>query len=638
MNILDTPYYKTNLLKNANFFLERFPELARTMHLNSKTEIEKIVALIPTDYLLQEAKISSTEKIICTANIHGKFIHSKYNPIREAEQMLNSDFFTNDESKKNFVFYGLGLGYLPELYAAKNIDANLIIIEPDIFLFLFFLASRDLDCFFRHKNLSLILGAYPNEALNFLEGLPNKNYKIFKQNAIMDVSPSWFLELETLKKRKIEKDELNKNTLKKFGKLWTKNFFKNLSQLQKAFNILQFKNAFADFPVIIIAAGPSLHSVLPLIKKYADRFVIISTDTALRACLHFDLIPDFVLFMDAQYWNYLHIADMDLSSSILVTELAVYPPVFRLKTKANVLASSVFPFASVIENKFGGLGKVVTGGSVATACWDFARTLGSKKIIMAGLDLGFPNFQTHFKGSRFEEDANKSSMRLKTAEQYSHQALYSAHPEIAAGYSKKILTDARMKMYAWWFESKIEEFKDVQTFNLFPQGLKIPNMPAIFETQFIEIAEHSMCSFALKKTVLKIILDSERTKHNLSEIILSIKNELAELNCNAQKALEILDELYSDNLDIKNKNYLLKKLDSIDKILRTSEFNTSLGFDILINGDEPKDATLKDSGCSSSDETYKIQKKFYSILLQNVKILLQRISDTDISNEINSKR
>ena len=620
MSILNIPCLKINLFNNAKLFSLRFPELANKIGLNSKTGIEKLISAIPKQYVLTESKCTSENGAVYTANVNGKFIHSKYNPIHEAEQILRSDFFLQSKNKTACVFYGLGLGYLPEMYILQNSKADAVIVEPDIFLFLFFLASRPLFSFFEHKNIALLLGVYPDEVLNAFEDMQWQDYNIFKQTSVMEVSASWFSELEILQKRRDGKKNINKNTLKKFGTIWTKNFFKNLPQLEHFINVSAFNNTFNDYSALIIAAGPSLNSVLPLIKQYSDKFIVIAADTAVRACLHSGITPDFILFMDAQYWNYLHIADMNIESSILITELAVYPPVFRKKTKATVLASSVFPFAKLIEEKIGGIGKIVTGGSVATACWDFARILGVKEIIALGLDLGFPAFKTHFKGSRFEEEENKKSMRFKTAESASHIALYSAHPEIAESYCGSVLTDARMKMYAWWFESKLAEFPAPKTFNLMPQGLKIPNMSALTEKEFLKKAEMSVCNFTVKQNKINTILNfaKQQNKKNIKTVLSDIKKELSQIETLVNKALMLSADLSALNMqNSETKNRLCNELKRIDNKLLKSTFNRCMGFDLLLSGEE-LDTHVDDTS------------RFYYLLAENIKILSRYVNAIDV--------
>ncbi|UTY23774.1 motility associated factor glycosyltransferase family protein [Treponema denticola] len=614
-----------NLFYNAELFTRRFPELSAALGLDSEIGIKQFAERISKSYYLEETKLKGKDKKIFTACINGKYIHSKYNPISEAEKNISLDFFEDKKAKSSCVFYGLGLGYTQELYAKKYPKSSLIIIEPDLFVFFLFLQSRPLDDFFMHENLILLLGLYPKDVLDFFESKSFFALPIFKIHSLIDVSASWFSEFEALKKRRNEKTNLNKNTLKKFGKLWLKNFLKNKTQVENLPGILHLKNLFYSYPCMIIAAGPGLDDTINLVKENEDKFIIIAADTAVRACHRHGLKPDFILLMDAQYWNYLHLADLDISDSILITESSVYPAVFRLKTKAKFLCTSMFPLAQYIENLIGEKGKLVTGGSVATACWDFARILGCPEIIFAGLDLAFSDFQTHFKGSRFEEDVNAFSNRFFPSETASHLSLYSASPQLKEGYEGKVLSDKRMEMYAWWFESKIAEFPDIKTYKLLPRGLKIPNMPALSKEGFLLKADNSSYSAKIKKEKLNALCFLKNTnrfkenKRSLDSAMKELKADMETTENISKEAMNICETILSL---LKSKKHIeedffkdsIKKLNLIDEKIKTDKTNAIIGFDLLLREDSGKESGPNaKQPISVYEENLLLYKKIYEV-------------------------
>ncbi|UTC67776.1 MULTISPECIES: motility associated factor glycosyltransferase family protein [unclassified Treponema] len=613
-----------NLFYNAGLFSRRFPELSKSLGFDSENGIKNFEARIPETYFLEEAKLHHEDKKNFTARINGKYLHSKYNPVKEAEQNFSLDFFKDKKTKSSCIFYGLGLGYLQELYAKKNPKSSLIIVEPDLFIFLLFLKSRPLDEFFMHENLTILLGLYPKDVLDFFEAGSFSDVPIFKSPSLIEINSSWFFELETLKKRRDEKKNLNKNTFKKFGKLWLKNFLKNAAQIEKLPGILQIENFFKHYPCLILAAGPGLDDVCDLIKEYQDRFLVIASDTAVRACHRKGIKPDFILLMDAQYWNYLHLADLDISDSILVTESSVYPAVFRLKARAKFLCTSMFPLAQYIEKAIGEKGKLVTGGSVATACWDFARILGCSELIFCGLDLAFPNFQTHFKGSRFEEDVNSVSSRFQPSETASHKTLYYAAPGLKEGYLGKVLSDNRMQMYAWWFESKIAEFPESKTYNFLSRGLKIPNMEFLDKEGFLIKAEKSSLFKKQKADMLSALCsfkgqDSvEKKKISLAAALKELSSDLAKTKEAAKEGMDIcrniLDSIKAEKTPqdafIKQS---IDRLNRIDEKIKTGKTNAVIGFDLLLAEDSNKNFNEK-SFVSVYEESFLIYKKIYDII------------------------
>ena len=282
----------------------------------------------------------------------------------------------------------------------------------------------------------------------------------------------------------------------------------------------------------------------------------------------------------------------------------------------------MFPLAQYIEKLIGEKGKLVTGGSVATACWDFARILGCSEIIFAGLDLAFPDFQTHFKGSRFEEDVNAFSNRFFPSETASHLSLYSASPQLKEGYEGKVLSDKRMQMYAWWFESKIAEFPDIKTYNLLPRGLKIPNMPALSMEEFLLKAKASPLSKKIKIEKMSALFNLSSYKKEGSFSSPNLSSALKELSTDLEKTMKLAREGMDICLNLLDslktgkplEDSIIKKsmenLNLIDEKIKTDKTNTIIGFDLLLDGDENKPLKSK-SFISVYEENFLIYKKIY---------------------------
>lgn len=620
-----------NLCSNLELFNKRFPELSDILNFKCKNTSE-ILNKVPLDYQLIPCNtvINKTEEenikasVLYTLKVKNKFLHSKYNPLHEAEKTFSSlNCVTEDSSENSFCFYGLGLGYLQEIFIKHNQKTQVILIEPDIFIFILFLASRKLDSFFKHEKLIILPGIPPSETISVLEKICVK-YNSFKFKPSLEVSSLWFSELQTLEKRRKEKDKLNLNTLKKFGNLWMRNFIKNIEYTSTLKSIGVFKNIFSGYPALVIAAGPGLDKQLKILKKHHERFVVISVDTALNICLKNGITPDFAVLMDAQYWNYLHVAGIQAPGTVLITEACVNPAVFRLKFKEKCLCSSFFPFGRYIENEIEKKDILSAGGSVATTAWDFASYINAETIIMAGLDLAFTDKKTHFSGCRFENESIINTSKISTAEQASHKVMFSAMPENAKGYTNQVITDARLKMYAWWFESKLAEKTGQKTFNLMSAGLEIPNMPNIDYAFFSKIYYSSKCGKKIKKEKIekalksKIIPCTTRNIKRFEEVLSSVSIELNAVLKTAEEAEKICTELLSEKTIVINH---LDKLSALDKKLSASKINTAIGFELLLNSKEDKSEKK-----ASPEPSIKASIEVYKAIIQFCKKYLLSIN------------
>ena len=514
-----------NSIWNKNFeaFKTRFPSLAQ---LTGSTPVEPQII-----WQLDTAKNQMTTATEC-----GIRLHSAYNPEREAQGAVNRDEVFE---KSTVVFYGFGLGYHVIEWAkaatqrkknSQNKLPKLVLIEPDVNHFFAAMAVLDWTPVFELENLVIAAGAPVESVLPLLENTSGVN---IGQTGVSDAyyfdipaftahAQPYFDSLRSLIKRNQRKNEINAATLKKFGRRWCHNSLRNLSVMEKAGFISSLEGTFknldaAEAPAfLIIGAGPSLETILPYIKNLQKRMVTVCVETALHTMLRANVEPDFVILTDPQFWAYRHIAALKSAASILISEISAYPAVFRFRCNNILLCSSQFPVGQYIQNQLqlnpGDLG---TGGSVASCAWNFAYFCGAKEIYTAGLDFAFPKGQTHIKGSSAEQTYHTLASRISTPDKFTAGSLYSANAVTGKDYSgAPVLTDSRMKMFSWWFESRLAACPEVQTYTLCPQGLATPGIKPV------NISE--LMAEPVTETIIK-------NKQNFLAIASSIKSELSDL-------------------------------------------------------------------------------------------------------------
>ena len=471
-----------NSIWNKNFeaFRKRFPALAQITG-DKPVSPESV-------WTLEQARNGSI-----TASEGGVRLHSAYNPEREANGAVNRDEVFE---KSSVVFYGFGLGYhiieFAKLAAERasqkgSVAPRLILIEPDISHFYASLCILDWTPVFALENLIIAVGCPAESVLPLLEDVSKVNVGetgvsdsyFFDIPSFTSHAKAYFDTVRSLVKRNQRKNEINAATLKKFGRLWCRNSIKNINQLEKRAGINALENKLnAKLPFLLLGAGPSLETIIPYISELNERTITVCVETALHTLLRAGLQPDFILLTDPQFWAYRHIAGLRAPESILITEVSAYPSVFRFDCKKILLCASQFPVGQYFEQKLdirpGDLG---TGGSVASCAWNFAHFCGAKEIFTAGLDLAFPDKQTHIKGSSAEQTYHTISSRLSASDKFTAASLYSANAVAGIDYNgKQVLTDSRMKMFSWWFESRLAACPETKTYTLCPQGLAVPGI------------------------------------------------------------------------------------------------------------------------------------------------------------------
>lgn len=574
--------WNKNFTNNTSQFKTRFPELYEIL----RPQFESVASLLSQAEKKCDEKnsldilndifsfwtFSFSKDNRLTVKEDGVFLHSSYSPEKEVQKLFNCEEAKDKEI--NWIFSAIGLGYGPLEFAKINNDNLMIIIEPDPGFLFASMCALDWTPVFNHEKCIIITDTTPEQIIPLLESLN----ALSKTKVITNASQTkhqqlWFKTFFTLLERNKQKQNINTNTLEKFSSLWLKNSAKNLKTFSQSSGISIYKNMLnRKIPVLICAAGPTLEETLPYLNEIKNKAFIIAVDTALRSLLKYNVQPDFILLIDPQYYAANHIAGLSSPESVLITESSVYPSVMRFDCRKKVFCESLFPLGQYFERKLlpeKSLGKITAGGSVSTSAWDFAKYIGAEKIYMAGLDLGYPENKTHIKGSTFEEKSHTLSTKIKPAENNLCSILFSAANEKSFNYkNEQIITDSKMKLFAWWFESQIAKNPDFETFSLSDKSLKIPGMKTCGSEELLKYENFNKTEMIQKAENNSIGFSPDLFSQCLEEL----KHTLSELYEMARKGFYICDKILREPSQ-KAENLARSKfneLQQIDDFIMTS--------------------------------------------------------------------
>ena len=472
--------------KNIAVLRARYPALAEQLEKNNRPAFFGGAAGV--DHATgPDIRVESAASGNPTLVINGIHIHSNRDPVREASRQAATESAENAENagkagNRVRVVLGFGLCYGAEA-AAKASSLPVIVAERRPELFRLALENRDLGEFLSSGKHILVVGGDPGGITGVLGILEQAGIKtapfVIKNGALCSVSAEdreWYDDAERRIFSWISRDRINAATLRRFGKRWTKNLAANLGVIRDLPGGRGFAGCLdgTDIPVFLAAAGPSLDEIAPRAAAIRERCLLVAVDTSLRFLLRLGIDPDFTVAVDPQFWNSRHL-DRLSSASCLVAESAVYPPVLRPGGfRRTFLCRSLFPLGRFIEDRTDPKGALGAGGSVATTAWDFARLLGPSAIWIAGLDLGFPGYKTHFRGALFEENVHAESTRFTPAETLSCLSLQGGFPFFAASASGgRVLTDRRLSIYCAWFENRISQERTLRNYSLSSGGLAV---------------------------------------------------------------------------------------------------------------------------------------------------------------------
>ena len=423
-----------------------------------------------------------------TATLANRSIHSAFDPIREAQRFAGS---ITEREGDVLVFFGFGLGYHMEAVRAAHPGLPIVVVEPIPPLLQAALDDGIVD---RLSGISSVEFVHGDDEGSLVRLFQNEGYhspKLVPLPAYGAAFPEEWERLSHFITSYTHRSRVNRNTLKRFGRLWVRNILRNSMNGSDALPLTSLRGIHEGMRALVCGAGPTLDEDPVLLSQLAERCVVIAVDTAVPRLEQLRIPVDLVVSVDPQYWNTRHVERIMNRTPVLVTEPAVHPRVLRLWNGPVVMAESVFPLGRVLTGGGHPDSRLGAGGSVATTAWDLARFTGCSTVFLSGVDLGFPHLQTHCRDSYFENRLRSHASRRVPATHSLFGYLYSAGAEpVPAADGDTVLSDQRMVVYREWFREQVSPPSSPKTFFLSGRSSAIDGITTYPGGKDEEIAFH----------------------------------------------------------------------------------------------------------------------------------------------------
>lgn len=345
----------------------------------------------------------------------GKLIHSKYDPEREAINLVN-----NIDENSFYLVTGIGAGFFIKKLSEKYPNSKIVAIEN---------SQDDID--FLEKHFQIISELKMN---NVIITTTENLYNSLLQNYIPSIYPSfklieyrsWILENQDIfeKIQNITSEALKNiaqdfSTQAHFGKIWQRNIINNLKQISSDTEIIFPKKKIA----VVVAAGPSLDKKITWIKENREKIFIFATDTAYKTLQKEQIFSEAVISIDGQNISYHHFLRKINDKTIFIFDLCGNSSCIRKikKNGNNIIFTTtghpLITFAEQTQNTdynfiFANAGT----GTVTISALDFASKVGFNEIIVIGADFSFPNKKPYAKGTYLEDIYMSYNNRTTTIE------------------------------------------------------------------------------------------------------------------------------------------------------------------------------------------------------------------------------
>lgn len=451
-----------NYLDNIQFLRKNFPRV-----------LEQLSAGQDSSHF--SVQIVSTKNDMQTILVErdGKkgYLHSLYNPIREAETFIES-YEKEISAQTHVLFFGVGLGYHIEYFCKKHPEKKITIYEPSPVIAKSFLETRSL------QDYQKVLSDFIVSSNDSIYRLLTRVVEYTQGNVFVLTLPSYermfaqeFHNFSRIFLQVVKDQRTKLATNYSFQKRWTLNSllnFKKTLETPKLFDE-KIRKTFKDRPAIIVSAGPSLEEELDGLRyiKENNLAYLFAVGSAINPLLKNEIYPDAACTYDPQATNHLvfeqviekNITTIPLiyGSSVGFETLQKYPgPLVHFITNQDKVA------AYYLRDAIDSVEVINDAPSIAVITFQFLSKLGCNPIILVGQNLAFRGSKSYAEGSK------RSGIRTDVDTEKLKKAI-----EVESVDGEIILTTDGFKNMREQLELYISRYPEIQVINTTKGGAKI---------------------------------------------------------------------------------------------------------------------------------------------------------------------
>lgn len=515
--------------------------------------------------LFQIEETRRGDKTICIEKDNRKlYLHSRYNPIREAEAIIEE--YEGIEPGITVIFYGTGLGYHIDLFLQKHPDINYYIYEPIPELLYIYLSNNSLRRLPSLKLKDIILADNELDIKKFFNQLVDKTNDKFIHivlNSHRNIFTKEYNEFLELFKETIKDKKTSIGTNLAFQERWILNSMKNFKEVLNTPNILlEKKGAFKDKPVILVAAGPSLNEEIENLKQIKEKGLayIFSVGSAINTLIHNNIYPDAATTYDPTIRNQIvfekvkenRIVDIPMifGSSVGYETLIDYPG-----EKYHMITSQDTISNYYLKNQDGKPISIMQDApSIAVVTVQLLYELGFNPIILVGQNLAYKDKKRHSEGVHYSKDVTDEEIE---------KGIW-----VKGVYGNEVLTNEGFNRMRQQMEYYIKALSNIEVINTTKGGAHIEG------TSFRELTS-VMDKYLKEKVVEDSWLEGNKTQYDKEYL----KTRSEKMDRAYEKAFKLIDEYYDiiNTIEklIKNQNFnqAEKTYVKLDKALRKIERN-----------------------------------------------------------------
>jgi hypothetical protein len=423
-----------------------------------------------------------------------KTLHARRSPEREAVNLVRD---IPVRGGLVLLILGLGLGHqvrqLRKRFSQTFACTTVIVVERSVESFSLLCAREDVSFL---EGTSLFVGEAADRVERLIEQLSPlevTGQRVIALRGSTSLYPDYYERIERSFRRILAGKLSDLLTRFAFEGLWARNLIDNLPSLVDRKSIAALRNGLRGQPVLVIGAGPSLYQQLDLIGSLQTRVHLIAVDTALTPLLKSGTVPDFVVTLDAGFYNSLDfkwqfieggstermtlIADM-VSCPLILTHWV--GPVYFSETSPSgggkAGERNGLPLLDQFRKHYPALPALDCGGSISTTAIELALFMGAETVYVTGLDLSYTDYKSHVNSTAQYELLLRMSERFNPVDTAMIRSIGERRLEMRPGLGGgEVLSDFVFSQYLHWLESRTHYGNRV--LNCTARGVSITSMP-----------------------------------------------------------------------------------------------------------------------------------------------------------------
>jgi len=350
---------------------------------------------------------------------------------------------------KHFFVMGCGLGYLPwQMFEASNESIDIYILDIDSTM-IDFARSYGTLSYIPSNRLHIIVRNNVTEAVSqsmeIIDELDEDEFVFYVEEYIYGY-------LNENDRSIIDTLDSSIQTRLDFGVLAEQNYYRNHLAVKKTIGDIVWEKYSRQW--IVVGGGPSFDDNIEYLKEQKGKKTIIAASTILKRMLSNDIEPDIIAVIDPQSRTYGHMEGVDNHNPVMILSECACWKFGALYGGDKYLALTAGSFYSMHEKDSYGVMRIQ--GTVTAFAIEIASFAGADTIELIGVDLSYPNGDSHAKGTMDSKKINCD--RLKKV------------PSVDGG---QVHTSTLFSMYLKDIEELISENSQIEFYNLSKHGALI---------------------------------------------------------------------------------------------------------------------------------------------------------------------